>query len=796
MNTIRTLSISIPLLCCEAALAVSYTLVRDGRPVATIAVAKQPTRAAQFAAAELQYHVRLITGATLPVAAADGEVTGLRLLVGESELTRALGVTPDGLQRCEYLVTCRGNAVLMLGRDKADTGKVDMNDQNTFPDFYDEHATCAAVYDFLEKGCGVRWVLPTELGILYDPRATLTVPALKIKRAPFMQMRNQTIGYPIPANLHGDTIKPAQPQEALSWPEQYKWWHRQRLGGIWWQASHSLEGYYDRFLATHPRWFAQGQTGRPSQMCYTNPELIQQVAQDARDFFDGKAKPPGTFAGGDVFSVVPMDSGAPCKCPTCQARVKAQATRGIGQFSNDSWSELVFGFVDAVAREVAKTHPNKWIGTLAYSAYSYPPQTLKLSPNVSVQLCFHARFPFNPVVMDNDWRILDAWMAESRKRPKLLWMYYCFPALIATQQQFRCFPGFCADTIIDNMRRYTKAGIRGLYFEPSYMWGSYRNPLFDQLESWLTFKLADDPTLDGRKLKDEFFTRHYGAAAQPMRQAHELIERTFSAPDNYPERLRGHQTEECAWGYLGTEERVKTLESLMRQARAAARTDLEQRRVALFDEGIVQYMAAGRTTYVSKAGLRQSSMQAATCPRVPAAHGDPRRVSWDKAATLTGWKELQGNDTPRRLHGRVAHDGQFLYLLLEEGMDTAKLYFHKDHIWDEDEWEVFLGDERAHPYHQMGVNARGVHADLIHKQGGMEDWVSGARVIADTSARDRWLTYIAVPLKTATPKGVQPGATLYLNVVRATKMEDALAWIPTFGGFHAPDRFGEVRLER
>jgi hypothetical protein len=794
MNSTTMFLFTVVLLCAGTASAASYTLVRDGQPAATIVLAQEPTRSAQFAAAELQYHVKLITGATLPVVAEDQPVTGLRLLVGDSAPVRALKVSPDSLKPYEYLVTCRRDAIVMLGRDKPDTGKVNMEDHTTFPGFYDEHATCAAVYDFLERGCGVRWVLPTEIGIIRDERPTLTVRGLEIKRAPFMEMRNQSTGYPIPANLHGDTIKPDKPQETLPWAEQYKWWHRQRIGGRWWQASHSLEGYYDRFLKTHPDWFAQGQTGRPSQMCYTNPELIQQVVQDARDFFDGKPA-PGTYAQGDVFAVVPMDSGAPCKCPNCQAKVKAKAERGVGQFSNDSWSELVFSFVDAIAREVAKTHPGKWIGTLGYSNYAYPPQTFKLSPNVSVQLCFHARFPYAPKPMQNDWRILDEWLAESRERPKLLWMYYCFPALIATQQQFRCFPAFCPDTIMDNMRRYTQAGIRGLYFEPSYMSGSpHRNPLMDQLESWLTFKLADDPTLDGRKLKDEFFTRYYGAAAKPMRQAYELIERTFSDPSNYPERLRGHQTEECAWGYLGTEERMRELGRYMQLAEWAAQTDLEKRRVALFDEGIYQYMVKGRATYVAKAGLRQSTLQNATCPRVPSAGGDPKRVAWDKAAKLTGWRELQGGETTREVLGRLAHDGQFLYLMLEEKLDTKKLVFHEDHVWDEDEWEIFLGDGRAQPYHQMGINARGVHADLIHQPGGMEDWTSGARIVADISAPDRWVTYVALPLKTATPKGLEPGRTLYLNIVRSTDMTNALAWIPTFGGFHAADRFGEVRL--
>jgi hypothetical protein len=259
--------------------------------------------------------------------------------------------------------------------------------------------------------------------------------------------------------------------------------------------------------------------------------------------------------------------------------------------------------------------------------------------------------------------------------------------------------------------------------------------------------------------------------------------------------MRGHQTEECAWGYLGTADRMRELARLMGQARQTARTDLERRRVALFDEGIVQYMAKGRETHVSKAGLRHSTLRTATCPRVPAAGGDPSRVAWEKAAALSGWRELQGAETQRSLVGRLAHDGQFLYLLLEEKLDTAKLCYQGDHIWNEDDWEVFLGDSRSRPYHQMGVNARGVHADLVHEPGGMTDWKSGARVSANTSGGDRWTTCIALPLGKATPKGLQPGATIYLNILRATNMENALAWIPTFGGFHAPERFGEVRLE-
>ena len=67
-------------------------------------IGKVPARAASFAARELQWHVKEITGATLPIVRDTEAVAGTRILVGESEAARALGVTLDGFKRQEYLI--------------------------------------------------------------------------------------------------------------------------------------------------------------------------------------------------------------------------------------------------------------------------------------------------------------------------------------------------------------------------------------------------------------------------------------------------------------------------------------------------------------------------------------------------------------------------------------------------------------------------------------------------------------------------------------------------------------------
>jgi len=596
--------------------AVSLDLVRDGKPAATIVLAREATRSARLAAAELQYHLRKITGAALVIVDEGQRVEGNRVLVGESQATASLGVQAAQFAPQEYLIRFGPGTLVLIGRDKPDHGKFDYADAGTFPSLFDEQGTCYAVYDFLERHCQVRWYLPTELGLVCPATASLRVSGSELRRSPAMKYRYVHIGYQIPLDLCGDTVRGAKPTPVLPWREQILFAMRHRLGGTPLAVNHSLYGYYDRFWKEagakpgpafeqfHPEFFAQGYQGKPPQMCYTNPGLVRQVVQDARDYFDGKGAKPGAVAMGDFFAVVPMDNSAYCKCPRCVARVgeKKPATRGKGEFSNDRASNYLFAFVNEVAREVKRSHPQKRIATIAYSSYAYPPTDVKLESNIWVKLCLHARNVYVPALQENDMAILRAWVAESKERPKLLWLYYCFPSLNAVSGQFRCFPGFFAHAIVRQMRVYHEAGIYGISYEPSYLAYERRSPLLDQLEYYVTWKLADDPSRDGNALIDEFFDRYYGSAAAPMKAFYERIEQTYGDPACYPPGFHTHQTEEVAWKYLGTSSRMAELGRLMEQARAAAKTRAEKDRVALFDKGIWQYMRAGRNAYLQRTG--------------------------------------------------------------------------------------------------------------------------------------------------------------------------------------------------
>jgi hypothetical protein len=773
-----------------------FALVRDGEPAATIVLAETPSTSAEFAAAELQHHIWKITGAELPVVHEPERVSGPRVLVGEGEATRALGLKSRDFADQEYLVRFAPDALILIGRDAspsanetddtlptwiegrfgkalrfdgigngisvgdcgfddevgsmecwvrlsaevqdgegtllrldgggpwtyhilrriANTSKVgyftydgeqvrgvasaeldkgwhhvlathhlqagvaelfvdgikqgsteyrkttckgaslnigglrrnsefgnslhgdldevrisrtvrspdtdgaggpyEPDEGTTFlvhldegrgrprlgtgfpggyqmPDFFDANGTLYAVYDFLERYCGVRWYAPGDVGTVLPTTKTLIARGSELRRKPAMRHRWIT-----PTPFYMPTSEDVLPRTDVD-----LWKLRMRIGGEAFWTCHSFGGYYERFGEAHPEFFAKGYDGRSPQMCYTEPGLIQQVVQDARDYFDGKGSQPGSTNRGPYFGIVPQDNSSYCKCPRCQAALDLSDADNQ-QFSRGLASNYVWGLVNEVAKEVRQTHPDKWISALAYARYAYYPTEVELEPNVVVQTCLHTRNWWAPYLAKNDRRIFDEWVEKSEgRRPLYLWLYYNFPGWLTPRQHFKVFPGFFVHTAIEQMAMYHEAGIRGIFMEHSAEGG--QSFLLDQLDMYVTLKLADDPTLDGEALVDEFFTRYYGSAAGPMKDLYVAIEETYMDPANYPPEVRDadkhfHQTEEMAWKWLGTEERMARFGELMQQARDAATTEIEKQRVGMFDRGIWQYMLAGRGEWLQK----------------------------------------------------------------------------------------------------------------------------------------------------------------------------------------------------
>ena len=134
-----------------------------------------------------------------------------------------------------------------------------------------------------------------------------------------------------------------------------------------------------RYGKDHPEYFCEidgkrlGEVSNDKlgiQPCLTNPEVLR-IVTDAV-ISDIESNPQYSS-----ISVSQNDNSNYCRCSACRAIDEREGTP-MGS---------LLSFVNAVADEVAKVHPEIKIGTLAYWYSRKPPKTIKPRDNVQIQLC-------------------------------------------------------------------------------------------------------------------------------------------------------------------------------------------------------------------------------------------------------------------------------------------------------------------------------------------------------------------------------------------------------------------------
>ncbi len=831
-------------------------LIKDGSPYAAIVIGKPATKAAQFAAFELQWHLEQMSGAKLPIVTADQKTEGVRILVGDSDATKELGLKSDDFKPQEYLVGFRPGTLILFGNDKPDTGEVKYerglltadlpsssedtelagdvkheriipNAYETWPDFWGSQGTLYAAYDFLEKHCGVRWFNPSETGTLIPRRKDLIVRGSEERRRPFFSTRCEFGG-----NVNADydavncmwTGEKYKEYEAAAFPELHRkiadgaqymlakrsvnslFLLRMRAGGEKCLCNHSLYGYYDRFWAPckgssehkknfekkRPELFAKGyeKEDPPPQMCYSSRELVEQVASDAKEYFDngGYQYPvcgivPGLQWGSDYFAVEPMDNGSFCKCENCRKWLGADNPAADAPHQYGKFSSYKFNFVNEVAKLVAETNPGKKIITLAYGSTMACPKGVKLEPNVVLDFCFDAnRLVYDRSPYQYEAGCLRDWVENYPGREFQLWLYDTFPNEIANNGKWHAFPGYFAHAAGEQFRLFKELGIKGI-FHCGYG---------QEVEAYVTFKLMDNPDLGVDLLLDEYFGGVYGGAGARMKEFYLEVEKTYCDPANYPPYVRkntgyDHQTEEIAWGWLGDGRRMRRLAEIFEKAKAAADTGRAKRNVELFEKGTWSYMLEGRRKYLE--GVRQKFGGRIHMKRIPfapakSAGGGSSGNGWSEALALSEWRTPLGEPSAIDAKVQLLVDGKVLRVRFSETADTAVPVCRR--------WEIAFAARRGDPCRILRIAPEGVSGLCKSVDGSSTGWNSGAE--------SRWAAgggeaVLAIPLDRLGKDGAAPGV-LFMNFRRVSEGDGGdLVYVPGGAGFDLPASLAEFSID-
>jgi hypothetical protein len=285
---------------------------------------------------------------------------------------------------------------------------------------------------------------------------------------------------------------------------------------------HHLMAVFPRELhARHPEFFplvgGQRLQPPPRSRDYWNPDLARPdvaefAAAAARAHFERQPDAVG-------FSLGTNDGLVWGESPELLALTAPRRWfRGRPDYSN-----LVFTFMNRAATALARTHPDRYLGALAYYWCEQVPD-FPLHRQVVPFLTSDRSQGYDPVFAAEDAALTARWAALAGagaggegKPPRRLGLY-----------DYLDGHGFLVPRIYH--RRFAAAlrEARRLGFTDHFA-EIPANRGLDGFTPWMVAQLTQDPEQDVEALRREFLDRYFGAAAEPMRRFYDRAEELWSA---------------------------------------------------------------------------------------------------------------------------------------------------------------------------------------------------------------------------------------------------------------------------
>lgn len=800
----------------QAALA-DTVIVREGKPNAEIVIAEKPPRTVPFAARELQTLIEKVSGATLPIVTSATGKYPLRVYIGKSPDTVRKDITSKGLKYGAFRMVSGDDWLALIGDDTdfvpiepygrhSQDGKRVMKEwdgltgekwgnpmlslhRSYSPALgiweHDGRGSLNAVYAFL-RDLGCRWYFPGEIGQILPSMKTIPLPQVDKTVRPDFPVRDLRFYYNefwmarkgIP---HGIEDVKWQLRLGLSPYESV-------LGPGLGHGSMSVHSR-EEVKKAHPEYYAlwggkratihQGNYGAG---CLSSQGLFSQNVKYVQFLYDHYKVP--------MVSVAPADGyGSLCKCPRCEG--KDTPTRGW----SGTLSDYVWDYTNRVAKQLYKTHPDRYVTCIAYSTYAMPPEKIAtLSPNIVVGFCYWRSGFAHPEERRRHLAMRKAWLEKLPSRKIFIWDYHRYNMPGKT---FESVPVLFPHSIAEDLKSLKGVSL-GDYIE---IFRNHRtfdlsgNVLAsDHLNCYVNARMLWDTDLDVDAMLDEYCRNYYGPADAAMKAFIDFAEA------NWVKVTKDYRT-------------IDRLFELIGQARVAAgEGTVYARRIKL----MVDFMQRMKQLRERLRKGREDTPRARMLTR------DRTRITLDGKLDEDFWGGLPAYRLRELETGAEPHCGTSfrvgwvrgsLYLGIrceEPRPESIKIGARKNGdmaIWNGDTVEILL-ETQTHAYYQIAISPAGAVVDLDRKRRLNTRWRSGAEVGAHIG-EDFWSLEVRIPAAGDTAEGVDPlngvsgrkpsrSYPWYFNICRQRVRErgsEHSAFSPTgeLANFHVPMKF--ARLE-
>ena len=529
-------------------------LVKDGQAKAEIVLAEKPARMAKLAAKELQTYVEKISGAKLPIVT-QAHAGMASVYVGRSRFTDELKLSTEGLEHGAFRMASSSGWLALLGPDEdyvpiepwgrnrsaGETTRVNAEwDKITGDTFwnhhrdvyaryhkdldvwdYDDAGTLNAVYEWL-RGLGVRWFAPGDLGEVVPTIKSIPLPDVNKTVKPDFGMRRFTF-YTDHTGIGDKGI----------WTLRLGLNQGHKIGGIT-QICHGTKFVIMReeMKAAHSEMYllSGGRRDTTSKGSgypdITSPLFFAKHLKYSRAMFDHFHEP--------MLSIDLVDGYGGMTSDDPQWMAQLTPERGW----SGSMSDHVWGYLNRVALELHKSHPDRLVSGLAYSGYKLPPTKIdKLSPNLVLIETRQRQSFWDEELHREHVSMRQAWLSKLTSGKYLTWDYS-----INARPEQAGRPVYYTHQIARDLRELkglTLGEMIEIYDHPAGKEATFGyDPLaIEHLNLYLTSRLWWDANQDVDALVADYLTSYYGPAASAMKAFMEYSEANWMHMGQDPEKI-------------------------------------------------------------------------------------------------------------------------------------------------------------------------------------------------------------------------------------------------------------------
>ena len=515
----------------------AVTLVREGKAVSVIVTNGRPREAQTEAATELQEHLRIMTGATIPIVRENDFTpsggTAL-ILVGPGNLAKQHGVNTKGLEPETFIVKTQGKTLILAGEDGGGGKNARMG-------------TLWAVYDFLQDQLGCRWLWPGEIGRVIPRRRTVEISDLDIRETPLIKQRHFRATLQAKhkkdyeRNQLGRFFDMGATYEQLSRDER-QWLRRMRMGKSFrLSGGHAFTKWWQRYKDSEPGIFALQADGKRRPRSMKKPEFVKMCVSNPR-LWELQLAPLRKLARkgarGLWLNACENDgSGGFCTCARCRAwdanpEIPATAMPEVEDGSDvdggrdhsnlpESLSNRYARWYNELAKRLRQFDPDGRVIAYAYSRYRSPPTGIKrLEPNIWIGYVGFNAYPRSP---EYSKMSRDEWLGWSSRGATVFLrsnsLYYAGDGA----------PQVFARQMAADFRFQVENGLRATDYDCLQGLWAASGPSY-----YVQARLLWDTDADVEDLLNEFYSA-FGPLAPAVRQYYEYWERFTASLPTHPE---------------------------------------------------------------------------------------------------------------------------------------------------------------------------------------------------------------------------------------------------------------------